>query len=100
MGHVDKKALQEFAHVSSGDVIGLLVDANKRSLAFLLNGQLQGMTQLPRSRQPLYVFTHLDASGDCVELRELPLPEAPQTALDAIRGTTGPKLIQIDDIEL
>lgn len=87
--HVNRKVVQEFEHVSSGDIIGLLVDAGRqRTAAFLRNGKLQGLCPLPRSRQPLYIFTHLDAAGDSVELRELPLDQAPQSALDAI-GVTG-----------
>jgi hypothetical protein len=84
--HANKRSQQKFAHVSSGDVISLLVDASQRVAVFLRNGELQGVCRLPRSQQPLYVFTHLDASGDAVSLKQIPLEQAPQLAIDVLRG--------------
>lgn len=87
--HVNRQVVQDCAQVSSGDTIGLLVDASKRAAAFLRNGEVQGAFSISASRQALYVFTHLDAPGDCVELQYLPPIEAPQSAVDAILAITG-----------
>ena len=56
--------------VTCGDTVGIVVDASSRTAAFLKNGILQGVCLLPRktgsiSKKHLYIFTHLDASGDC-----------------------------------
>jgi len=86
--HVNRQVVQQFEQVRSGDVIGMLLNAKKRAVAFLRNGQLQGTCQLPAMRKPLYLFTHLDASGDAVELRNPPLSEAPAAAKQAIEALT------------
>jgi len=82
--HVDKKAVQSFARVVSGDVIGMLVDAQRRGVAFLRNSDLQGAFLLDSTSKPLYVITHLDAAGDTVELRANAPSYAPKAAFDAI----------------
>jgi hypothetical protein len=95
--HVNREVIQEFDHVSSGDTVGIVVDASSRTAAFLKNGKLQGVCLLPRktgsiSKKHLYIFTHVDASGDCVELRQLPLTEVAQSVLDAMSSMTGKKI--------
>ena len=54
----------------------MLVDSDKRILAFALDGRLQGACPVPGAR-PLYVLTHVDTPADHVELRK-PMLEAPR----------------------
>mmetsp|Transcript_12685 Transcript_12685/g.40921 ORF Transcript_12685/g.40921 Transcript_12685/m.40921 type:complete len:490 (+) Transcript_12685:74-1543(+) len=82
--HVDKKAVQSFARVVSGDVIGMLVDTQRRGVAFLRNSDLQGACLLDSTSKLLYVITHLDAAGDTVELHAHAPSHAPKAAFDAI----------------
>ena len=84
--HACGKAVKEFAKAcTAGNVIGMLVDADKRLLAFALDGQLQGACRLPGT-EPLYVITHMDTPLDHVELRKPPLDEAPPANLEALAG--------------
>eukprot|EP00746_Dinoflagellata_sp_MGD_P162501 gnl/MRDRNA2_/MRDRNA2_90090_c0_seq1.p1 gnl/MRDRNA2_/MRDRNA2_90090_c0~~gnl/MRDRNA2_/MRDRNA2_90090_c0_seq1.p1 ORF type:complete len:338 (-),score=73.93 gnl/MRDRNA2_/MRDRNA2_90090_c0_seq1:107-985(-) len=82
--HANGYAVTEFNKPVNGDVIGMIVDADRGALAFMLNGKLQGACEVPKC--PLYIFTHLDQQGDHVQLMKLPLDEAPQEALDALHG--------------
>jgi len=84
--HDNRQVIQNFAQICDGDSIGLLIDATKRVAAFLKNDQLQGTFQLPLAYKPLYLFTHLDAPGDCVEIREVPVTQAPESAIAAIES--------------
>ena len=52
----------------------MLVDGDKRILAFALDGRLQGACQVPGAK-PLYVLTHVDTPADHVELRKPMLEE-------------------------
>ena len=104
--------VQTFAEASSGDALGIIVDAAARmserrhgfcedrwAVAFLLNRVFQGScamaspTREPRLACPfisglktkrLFLFVHLDAAGDEVELRKASLDEAPDEALAAL----------------
>lgn len=82
--HAERRALKEFAkpRANKSDVIGMLVDMNKSALAFDLNGKFQGACAIPN--QPLYVITHLDEPGDCVELRKLFSEDAPEESQKAL----------------
>lgn len=87
---VGKRSVQKFARVSSGDTIGMLLDADRRAVCFLRNGELQGACVLDGAgRQPLYALTHLDAAGDAVELRASPAELAPRAARDALSAVLG-----------
>jgi len=79
-----RQVAQQCAPVVDGDVIGMVVDANRRAVSFLRNGELQGALKLAPTRIPLYVITHLDASSDTVALRKLPMSEAPRHAIKAM----------------
>jgi len=80
----ERQALGRFAHVASGDVIGLVLDVDEGAAAFALNGALQGACAVPR--EPLYLTTSLDRAQDRVELRKPPLADAPPEALAALAG--------------
>eukprot|EP00812_Abedinium_dasypus_P008650 NODE_2397_length_943_cov_252.629505.p2 GENE.NODE_2397_length_943_cov_252.629505~~NODE_2397_length_943_cov_252.629505.p2 ORF type:complete len:307 (-),score=75.62 NODE_2397_length_943_cov_252.629505:6-842(-) len=80
----ERNRVQRFEHVVSGDVIGLLLDADRGRLAFTLNGRVQGACAVPRV--PLYLSTTLDVEGDCVELRKPALRDAPAGALERLEG--------------
>eukprot|EP00439_Symbiodinium_sp_Y106_P076381 s224_g15.t1 len=61
------KAVVEFEKACTpGNVIGMLVDVDKRLLAFALDGRLQGACKLAGG-EPLYVMTHVDTPEDHVE---------------------------------
>jgi hypothetical protein len=74
----ERHSVMDFEHVVNGDVIGMLLDTEQRRLVFFLNGRLQGGCEVPA--QPLYLSTSLDEEGDHVELRKLPLEQAPVTS--------------------
>lgn len=74
-------------HVSDGDVIGLLVDMDAWVAIFAHNGRSQGLCVLDDT-SPFYLSTSLDGAGDRVELRRLPLAEAPKDVLAAHREIT------------
>lgn len=94
--HANDRAAASFKTLKpSGDVIGVLVDLGAKAVAFDLNGELQGACAVDGG--PLYLVTHLDEPEDCVELRKLPLPEAPEASRAAVAGplldlSKGPKL--------
>ena len=69
-----------FAHVKSGDAIGLLLDADRHVVMFTLNGQLQGACTVPD--EAMYFTTALDRQGDCVELRRRLPAEFPYKLAD------------------
>merc|ERR1712032_498502 len=71
----ERNATRRFAHAASGDVIGMLFDADQALVGFTLNGKVQGACVVPKC--PLYLTTCLDREGDRVELRKRPLEEAP-----------------------
>jgi len=85
----NKKIVQGFARVVSGDTIGMLVDAGEHAVAFLRNGELQGACLLDTQRREFYAITHLDAEGDTVELRARPSSDAPPIAREAIKALLG-----------
>uniref|UniRef100_A0A7R9ZZE5 Uncharacterized protein n=1 Tax=Pyrodinium bahamense TaxID=73915 RepID=A0A7R9ZZE5_9DINO len=70
--------------VIDGDAIGMLISMERRALAFLLNGALQGACHAPDG--PLYLTTSLDKEGDRVELRRHCPEEAPSSAHEALCG--------------
>ena len=84
--HACKKAVREFEKACTpGNVVGMLVDADKRVLAFALDGRLQGACKVPGDK-PLYVITQVDTRVDHVELRKPALDEAPPSNLTALAG--------------
>ncbi|CAE7258254.1 UVR8 [Symbiodinium natans] len=84
--HACTKAVAEFEKACTpGNVIGMLVDVDKRVLAFALDGRVQGACKLPGDK-PLYVLTHVDTPADHVELRKPSLEEAPPENLEALSG--------------
>ena len=84
--HACKKAVKEFEKACTpGNVIGMLVDADKRRLAFALDGRLQGACKVPGDK-PLFVITQMDTRLDHVELRKPSLDEAPPSNLTALAG--------------
>jgi len=88
--HVNKKVVQSFAHVLEGDIVGVLLDADRRGLVFLRNDDVQGVCELlPRNRSPLFLFTHVGAEGDHVEVRRLPPSQAPRNAVVALEQLVG-----------
>jgi len=80
----ERCAQEEFEHVKNGDVIGMLVDVDEGALVFVLNQTVQGACVVPK--QPLYLSTSPDEKDDRVELRKLPVADAPAAALEAIKG--------------
>mmetsp|Transcript_24887 Transcript_24887/g.45685 ORF Transcript_24887/g.45685 Transcript_24887/m.45685 type:complete len:359 (-) Transcript_24887:238-1314(-) len=84
----ERNAVKLFASVGDGDVIGMLVDIDLGSLIFLCNGEVQGGCKIPQ--QPMYLSTCLDRMEDHVELRKLPLSQAPPQAIEALNGTLYP----------
>ncbi|CAE7350664.1 unnamed protein product [Symbiodinium sp. CCMP2456] len=88
---VNGKVVQEFSSVDDGDVIGVLVDADRWSIAFLKNRVLEGSCAMSsHAREPLYLLLHMDAAGDHVNLRHVPLQEAPADALAALESFSPP----------
>ncbi|CAE7932967.1 unnamed protein product [Symbiodinium necroappetens] len=88
---VNGKVVQEFSSVDDGDIIGVLVDADRWSIAFLKNRVLEGSCAMSsHAREPLYLLLHMDAAGDHVELRHVPLQEAPAEALAALESFSPP----------
>jgi len=82
--HVLGKAQTGFKKVRpKGDVIGMAIDVDMGRLAFDLNGDLQGAVGIPRSH-PMWLLTHLDRTGDHVELLKVPLEDAPQATIRAL----------------
>jgi hypothetical protein len=80
------RRLKEAEHITrSGNVIGMLVDCDAGSVAFDLNGRVQGACELPKNQQ-LWVLTHVDTSQDHVELRKPSLIDAPPDNLEALKG--------------
>lgn len=71
-----------FAHVKSGDTIGLLLDADRGAALFSLNGAFQGGCRLPQ--RPMYFCTALDVYKDSVELCQRPWEEFPVRLEDVI----------------
>ncbi|OLP77920.1 hypothetical protein AK812_SmicGene41970 [Symbiodinium microadriaticum] len=67
------------------NVINMLVDGDKRIVAFALEGRVQGACKIP-GEEPLYVLTHMDTKLDHVELRKPMLEDAPAEALHALSG--------------
>jgi len=83
--HVNKKEEMPFSRILVGDRIGLLVDVDRRGIAFLRNGELEGVcSMLPRTRAPLYLITHLGAPGDRVELCVVPIEDADDEAVEEL----------------
>mmetsp|Transcript_25909 Transcript_25909/g.86259 ORF Transcript_25909/g.86259 Transcript_25909/m.86259 type:complete len:324 (-) Transcript_25909:82-1053(-) len=86
--HAQGHAVKQFAKLQpAGDVIGMLVDLDRDvpAIAFELNGTLQGACPIPKDT-PLWVLTVVDTSQDHVELVKLPLADAPQESIEALRG--------------
>lgn len=65
--HNSGKAEVRFEQVADGDVVGLLINADRRRAVFYRNGVLQGECVLPA--KPLWLVAQLDAPEDRVELR-------------------------------
>mmetsp|Transcript_57764 Transcript_57764/g.161118 ORF Transcript_57764/g.161118 Transcript_57764/m.161118 type:complete len:266 (+) Transcript_57764:81-878(+) len=70
--------------VCDGDIIGLAVDCDARTMAFSRNGTVQAACAVPDG--PLYLLTHVDTPIDHVELRRLTLEDAPPKLLEALAG--------------
>ncbi|CAE7394779.1 UVR8 [Symbiodinium pilosum] len=84
--HACKTAVAEFEKACDpGNVIGMLVDVDKRVVAFDLDGRVQGACEIP-GEKPLYVITQMDTPWDHVELRKPSLEEAPPANLEALTG--------------
>ncbi|CAJ1365129.1 unnamed protein product, partial [Effrenium voratum] len=84
--HACGKAVTEFKKAcTAGNVINMLVDVEKRTLGFALDGELQGACKVPGT-EPLYVMTQVDTPSDKVELRKLMLEDAPRKVLEALSG--------------
>eukprot|EP00933_Yihiella_yeosuensis_P033651 TRINITY_DN27305_c0_g1_i1.p1 TRINITY_DN27305_c0_g1~~TRINITY_DN27305_c0_g1_i1.p1 ORF type:complete len:913 (-),score=211.69 TRINITY_DN27305_c0_g1_i1:175-2913(-) len=88
--HVDGQARADFQHVVDGDTIGLLIDADRWAVAYLRNREFQGACALSGGRGPLFILAHLDAADDLVELRKIPLEEAPSEAVEALDAFVPP----------
>jgi len=84
--HACGHAVAEFAKACTpGNVIGMLVDVDRRVVAFDLDGKLQGACRVP-GVEPLYVITQMDTPRDRVELRKPSLEDAPPANLEALSG--------------
>mmetsp|Transcript_94660 Transcript_94660/g.131576 ORF Transcript_94660/g.131576 Transcript_94660/m.131576 type:complete len:271 (-) Transcript_94660:157-969(-) len=84
--HADGKAVVEFEKACTpGNVVGMLVDVDKRIAAFALDGRVQGACKVP-GEKPLYVLTQMDTPRDHVELRKPSLDEAPPSNFEALSG--------------
>eukprot|EP00416_Gambierdiscus_australes_P019619 CAMPEP_0171066964 /NCGR_PEP_ID=MMETSP0766_2-20121228/7723_1 /TAXON_ID=439317 /ORGANISM="Gambierdiscus australes, Strain CAWD 149" /LENGTH=252 /DNA_ID=CAMNT_0011523171 /DNA_START=80 /DNA_END=838 /DNA_ORIENTATION=+ len=64
---IHQKDLAFVGHTNN--VIGMRVDCEQGRVVFDLNGFVQGRCEIPKST-PLWVFAHLGASSDHVELRK------------------------------
>lgn len=82
----ERRAAQKFKSVGDGDIIGLLVNVDEGIVVFTCNGRVQGACEVPR-KQPLYLSTCPDRTGDHVELRKVALADVPQATLDAQQGS-------------
>jgi len=80
---IDGVKSEPWKSVGSGDVIGMVVDVDARSVAFSCNGEVQGACRTPAG--PLYLLTHVDDPLDYVELRRRLIEDAPSDLLEAAR---------------
>lgn len=87
----ERQTLMDFAHVKSGDIIGMFLDMATGLLGFDLNGNFQGATQVPTS-SGLYLTTSVDRTDDHVVLRKLPLTVVGRDLLEAIETATVAKV--------
>ncbi|CAK9086427.1 unnamed protein product, partial [Durusdinium trenchii] len=88
---INNKVVQDFTFMTAGDAIGVIVDADRWSVAFLRNRVLQGSCAMASpTREPLFLLVHLDAAADHVELRKVSLEEAPPKALEELDSFTPP----------
>ncbi|CAK9066573.1 unnamed protein product [Durusdinium trenchii] len=78
----ERQHVLDFSHVQNGDVIGLLLDADRHVALFSLNGKFQGGCRLPDL--PMYFCTALDEEGDTVELMRCPVEDFPVKLDDVI----------------
>ncbi|CAK9062992.1 Ultraviolet-B receptor UVR8 [Durusdinium trenchii] len=84
--HAHGKAIKEFEKAcSEGDVINMLVDMDKRIVAFAKDSRVQGAFKVPGT-EPLYVLTQVDTIVDHVELRKRPLEDCARGLLEALGG--------------
>eukprot|EP00438_Fugacium_kawagutii_P025809 Skav200487 [mRNA] locus=scaffold450:178323:179174:+ [translate_table: standard] len=84
--HANGKAVLEFEKAcTAGNVINMLVDGDKRIVAFALDGRVQGACRIPGDK-PLYVLTQMDTPQDHVELRKPMLEDAPKEVLASLNG--------------
>lgn len=77
--------VNKMENVSTGDVIGMLVDIDRGALVFTWNGTVQDGLFIPK--KPMYATTILDHTRDQVELRRAAAADAPEGAqnrLDAV----------------
>eukprot|EP00928_Gymnodinium_smaydae_P032081 TRINITY_DN23330_c0_g1_i1.p2 TRINITY_DN23330_c0_g1~~TRINITY_DN23330_c0_g1_i1.p2 ORF type:complete len:1183 (+),score=257.33 TRINITY_DN23330_c0_g1_i1:3381-6929(+) len=83
------KAEQRFEHVVDGDVVSVVLNAGRHRASFYRNGVLQGECMVPA--KPLWLVVQLDAPGDKVEVRRLPVaPDALEHgAADAASAMVG-----------
>merc|ERR1712232_1330940 len=85
MGGLGRKLKKVEYIPRSGNVIGMLVDCDAGSVAFDLNGRIQGACEIPKNAL-LWVITHVDTPRDHVELRKPSLIDAPPANLEALKG--------------
>lgn len=76
-----------FAKVKrSGNVIGMLLDMDRNSVAFDLDGELQGTCSLAdRGQRPVWVLIVVDTPEDKVCLEKVPVSEAPDACIAALK---------------
>lgn len=65
------KAEQKFDSIADGDVIGLLINADRHRAMFFKGDVVQGECVVPA--KPLWLVVQLDAQDDRVELRKVPV---------------------------
>ncbi|CAL1129331.1 unnamed protein product [Cladocopium goreaui] len=88
---INNKVVQDFSFMAKGDAIGVIVDADRWSVAFLRNRVLEGSCAMASpTREPLFLLVHLDAAADHVELRKVSLEEAPANALEQLDSFVPP----------
>jgi hypothetical protein len=70
----ENRETKDLTHIKDGDVIGLIVDFELRTLTFSRNNEFQAQCTIPLDVAKLFLVTELDETHDCVELRYVTRP--------------------------
>merc|ERR1740129_727962 len=78
------KAELKFDQICDGDVVGLLLNADRHRAIFFKNSIMQGECVVPA--KPLWLVVQLDAVDDRVEVRKVPVTSELEDLIGAVHG--------------